>query len=304
MNCDKMRLSLIATSLVTLVVAVMVIALVAVPVIEDAAKGTPYEGQNSGYDARYLFQETPDFVFSYVSGVPTVQVDGVTETLTITNDDVPQVVSDKIVIRLRSNGITYYKLETNESFVVNNTTTPIVLTVTDGSYSLTRSGTVTATGTMDNGCFVQSSKGQYGVFAGDPKITLDEPYYVASFFNVSTYGPFRVYEATGSTLGAAYVDAFTVSSNTVVGGFTVTAEIDYQETGGNQLVGVVGGVDWSWTDGENSGTTDHRYIIAPITFESTPTGTGDDTNSVLLGIIPVMLIIVAVMVAVRLIRDV
>lgn len=299
-----MKLSLVATSLVTLVVAVMVIALVAVPVIEDASRGTPYEGQNTGYDARYLFQETPTFIFSYVDGVATVQADGSTETLAISNNDIPAVVSDKIVIRPRTGGITYYKLETDEAFVVNNTTTPIVLTVTNGSYSLTRSGTETASGTMDNGAFVMSSKGQYGVFTGDPKVTADGKYYLASFFNVSSYGPFRVYEATGSTLGAAYVEPFGVSGSTVVGGYTVTATIDYQETGGNQVVGVVGDVAWTWTDGDDSGTTDHRYVIAPITFESTPTGTGDDTNSVLLSIIPVMLIIVAIMIAVRLIRDV
>ena len=298
-----MQLNALTTALVSLVVTVIVIALVAVPVIEDASRGTPYTGQNTGYDAKYLYQETPDFTFSYVDGVPTVEVDGVTETLTITNDDVPEVVCGEIVIRVRSNGITYYKLETNESFVVNNTTTPIILTVENGAYTLTRSGTTTATGTMDNGCFVMSSKGQYGVFSGDPKITIDESYYVASFFSVSQYGPFRVYEATGDTLGSAFVEPFTVSGGSTVGGFTVTADIDYEEIGGNQQVGTINGVDWTWTDGTNSGTTDHRYLITTLEYTSTPSGTGDDTNSILLSIIPILLILTAVMIAVRLLRD-
>ena len=280
----------------------MVIALVAVPVIEDAAKGTPYTGENTGYDFRYAYQEDPSFTFTWADNVTTVTIGGVSQQITITTaQDYPVILSDSLVVRVRTSGLTYYDLVNDEYHTTNNTSNSTTVTVVNGAFTLTQ-GSTTLTGTMDS-AFVLSSKGNYGAFTGDPKITLDSSYYLASFFNTSENGPFRVYHATGSTLGSAYIDAFGAADNVITGGYTVTATIDYQQVGGNQAVGTVGDVSWTWNNGGASGNSDYRYVLAPIEFTSTPQGTGDDTNSILLSIIPVMLIIVAIMIAVRLVRD-
>jgi hypothetical protein len=234
--------------------------------------------------------------------VTTVTIGGITETLSITtSQDYPVVLSDSLVVRVRTSGLTYYDLVNDEYHTTNNTSNTTTLTVVNGAFTLTQ-GSTTLTGTMSD-AFVISAKGDYGAFTGDPKLTLDQPYYLASFFNTSTNGPFRVYHATGDTLGAPYIDAFGAADNAITGGYTVTATIDYEQIGGNQAVGTVNDVSWTWSNGTDSGTSDYRYVLAPIEYTSTPLGTGEDTNSVLLGIIPILLILTAVMIAVRLLRD-
>jgi len=296
-----MKLTALTTALVSLVVAVIVIALVAVPVIDDASRGTPYTGQNTGADVKYDYMDNPNFTFSWASNVTTVTIGGVSETLSITtSQDYPVIISDSLVVRVRTSGLTYYDLVNDEFHTTNNTSNTTTVSVVDGAFTLTQ-GSTTLTGTMSD-AFVVSAKGDYGAFTGDPKLTLNQPYYVASFFNTDTNGPFRVYHASGDTLGAPYIDAFSAADNVITGGYTVTADIDYQTVGGNQAVGSVGDVDWTWTNGTDSGTSDYRYILAPIEYTSTP-GTNDDTNSILLSIIPILLIITAIMIAVRLLRD-
>lgn len=297
-----MRLSLVATSLVTLVVAVMVIALVAVPVIEDAAKGTPYVGQNSGYDVAYEYVESsPTFTITNNNGTISVTYGDKTETVT-TDPYWPVVLSNDITVRIRSDGITTYDLANSRFSALNSLATSWSMVVTSGSYTITTGSSTTYTGTIEGPCFFQWNHGKFGGFDGQPKIGLSDKYYLAHFFG-SADGPFRMYEATAGTLGSAFIEMWIASGSTIVSGYTVTADIDWNVIGGNQAVGVVDGVNWTWNNGGTPGTSSAYQTIASIEYESTPTGTGDDTNSILLSIIPVMLIIVAIMIAVRLVRD-
>lgn len=299
-----MQLNALTTALVSLVVAVIVIALVAVPVIEDASKGTPYTGHNTGYTVAYEYVESsPTFTITNdANGVTSVTYDGKTETLT-TDPYWPVVLSADLTVRIRSDGITTYDLANDRFNALNSLSTVWSLVVENGAYTVTSGSNTIYTGTLTGPTFFQYSKGDWGGFDEQPKIGLDDTYYLAHFFG-SAAGPFRVYSATKDTLGAAFIEAWIASESTIVGGFTVTADIDWDEIGGNQAVGVVNGLSWSWTDGgSNSGTTTEYQTIASIAYESTPMGTGDDTNSILLSIIPILLILTAVMIAVRLLRD-
>lgn len=305
LNGDQMRISIVATSLVTLVVAVMVIALIAVPVVEDASRGTPYTSENNSYDARYALLTNPTFTLTIVNGVTTVVIDDRSETIPV-NADVPVVMCSDFVFRVRSTGTTYYNLDNNTWSSVSDSSVALTVEATAGAWTMTRGDTEIGSGTIDN-CFVRSSTGDYGVFTGSPKITLHDTYYIGSFFNISGNGPFRLYSAQDSTVKTMIVEPFgaaTVDGQHVVNnGYTVTSKINYSQIGGNQAVGMVDSVNWTWTDGSASGSGTNTYIISAIEYTSTPLGTGDDTNSILLSIIPIMLIIVAIMVAVRIIRD-
>ena len=301
-----MKISVVATSLVTLVVAVIVIALIAVPVVEDASKGTPYSSENTGYDARYTLLSNPTFSLSVQGGVATMTIDGNAEVIPL-NAQAPIVMSDGLAVRVSSGGVTYYDLTNDTWSSLTNPDTAWLLEVTAGSWTITRGSSTAATGTMTD-CFVRTSSGTLGLFMdGSPKITLGQTYYIGGFFNGTTAGPFRLYSAVDGMVSTAKVGPFnwaTVDGQHVITeNWTVTSKITYDEIGGNQAVGYVEGITWTWTNGTTSGSETTTVIIADIEYTSTPLGTGGDTNSVLLSIIPIMLIIVAIMVAVRIIRD-
>ena len=74
--------------------------------------------------------------------------------------------------------------------------------------------------------------------------------------------------------------------------------IDYEVIGTGQVVGAYNEVTTGYTYDGTAKTTTSNYFWCPIAFESEASEEAS-TNTMLLGIIPVLLIIVAVMIAVR-----
>lgn len=304
-----MKIESVAGSLVALIICVVVIALVAIPVIEDSTQGTPYEGSNLVYDYKVIeIDETPTFTWEVNSQTTaTVTYGGETDAFQYTSG-AWNLVTDKVIVRVSTNNAkTIWDLDNNTMTAIYGT---VKLTVTNGSYTLvitpTGESAVTTTGTLST-ALIPSNLGEWGHFSTPAvKATLEQPVYFGNFFDNNTKGPSRLVKVTDGETPTSIVDPFRAGNGTVVSAESVTYDIDYEQTGGHQAVGYYTQVESSWTYNNTAYTSTSIDTYAPLDYESTALeddGIATGTDSMLLAVIPILLIIVAVMVAARILKE-
>lgn len=286
-----MQIQGIATGLVAIVVAVLVVGLVAVPVIEDSINGTPYEGTNIGPDYTYTFiDESPTFTWVRSGSSAILTIGGETRTVSTTGN--AAVVSDTLSIRNISSGVQIWDYATDTYTLVNDGSAAVTLTVSSGSYSLVVDETTT-TGTM-NTALVRDTEGDWGYYNGTVKATLGQTIYAGKIITDSgAKGLVAVSDGEVSPFTGLYT-----YSGTSITEADASISVDYEQTGDGQAVGYYTGMTTTY-----SGTSSADIEFwAPISFESTASGDGG-MNGVLLTIIPTLLIMVGIMMAVRMVRD-
>lgn len=284
-----MDIKTLTTGLVTLVVAVIIIALVAVPIVEDQASGK-WTGSNSDAASRYTDFTGQAVEWTWHAGSGTVN--GATSP-----NAAPAILTDTIIVRTTSSQ--YYIYDLVGGGITSHTGSSYTVTFTcsaEGAWSISVNDSEYATGTATK-LWISTSNGNWGLFKDNPtRATIGGSVYIASFQDISVNGPMRCAEfINGQKVGDLFTP-WVIDSSTVTVATSPTYVVDYEEVGEGQKVGSYQGVETSFSD-----TTITSYnIFAPIQYESTEGSEG--TNYVLLSIIPLLLFIVAIMVAVRLIR--
>lgn len=292
-----MEVNKVATALVAIVITIVVIGTVAVPVVDEAVSGTQYKGTNTNYESRYtLLDSSPTFTLERASGGAITLTQG-GSTKTIGMDGNPAViVSDAVAMRITSTAIVIWDFKSGTYDVNRSMSTAISLVVNSGSYTMTI-GEDTTSGTMSF-ALLKDPNGAWGVYTNQGfKITIGQSYYIGNIYGAERFGPCRLIEATGDQVGESVIDPSTSSGGSIVSAPAVTYDIGYSESEGSQKVGLVSSITSTW--GSNSVTEFHAW--APLDFKSTATGDAG-TDGLLLSIIPVLLIIVAIMMAVRMLR--
>lgn len=287
----------IATSLVSLVVAVIVIATIAVPVVEDMT--TSVQGGNNGTPIhRYTDYTGQEVTFTWASGVSTLG-DGtvVPSTSTPVNNRTisPNFISDKVVFRGGSGGFYLYMFDINERFVTTNTTHVVVITVAaNGNYTVTLDNVEKATGTLSL-MLIADPSGTIGQYDEPIKAVASQPVYIGNW--VSNYGPMYLETLVNGSVSATLISPSAAwTGTTITQADSITHTIVYEDADG---IGEYKSIETAYGSGS---TTEHYFLYAPIDYGGDEDEGTSGVNIVLLGIIPVLLFVVAVMMAVRVIR--
>ena len=300
-----MRIEAIAGGIVALIIAFVVGALVAIPVIDDSIRGTPYEGENLVYDYKVLYlDENPTFTWHDAGTSVTVTYGGETDTFAYSSAAYI-VATDKVQIRHgMNNAKTIWDLDNSTSASMYG---EVILEVVNGAYTLTRtvnSEEVVTTGTIQ-WALVPSNLGTWAHFATPSvKATLEQPVFFGNWYHPNVDGPNRLISVTDGADIESLIDPYNANTSA---GPTVEYQITYEESAtGNEAVGQYSKVVSTWTPAGSSTPISSENIdtYAPLHYESTSTGgVATGTDSVLLSIIPVLLILVAIMIAVRMIVE-
>lgn len=289
----------VATSLVSLVVAIMVIALVAVPVVEDmGGEITRYGGDNPGYANRYTDMHGQAIDFTWNGGVSTLNGN------TIPNG-VPAIVSDKILLRTSANSFYIYDFVGEKMQILRNTTLHLTITAA-GAWTATVGDSTWGSGTGVSKLLVISEKGAIGQYNSAPvKASDGQTIYLAHWDATGGNGPIRFIECTDGTVGTQWFTQFTFTGYdsatgeaTLIEGYETTYTVNYS-LNSEQGVGTYSGVTSAFND---TTSTDIQYF-APINFDGATVSGDGGINAALIGIIPLLLFIVAIMIAVRIMRD-
>ena len=289
----------VATSLVSLVVAVMVIALVAVPVIEDMNENiVNYDGSNPGYSNRFADMTGTDIDYRWASGAATLN--GKSVPL-----GVPSIVSDKIIVRTSATGFYVYDITGEDMRIVVGQTLQVTISAS-GDWSITIGATEWASGTGITKVLAISSTGTIGQYATAPiKAAEGQKIYLANWAASGGDGPIRFIEVTDGTAGSNWWTPFTFTNYVpgdgtadLIEGASVTYTISYA-LNAEQEVGTYSGVTSTWGDSSSSNNIEY---FAPINYDGATVVEEGGINTTLMGIIPLMLFIVAIMVAVRIMK--
>lgn len=287
-----MDIRTVTTGLVALVVAIMIVALVAVPIVEDATQGTSFSGTNSGADARYSDLTGKAVTWTW-NGTGSVTVDGNTA---VSPNAIPAVISDKIIVRTSSTGMYWYDLTSSTYATVHGTTDTATLTVTAaGAYTFTIDD-VTKTGTVTK-LLVSTQDGKIGHFTGQIHSTFGSAVYIGNF--TAANGPVRFASFVDGVQGADLFAPWVLSEGSIVSAGTVSYNVTYSTQGEGQQIGTYSASSVTYDGGSYSGMS----WYAPLDYKSTAVANEGGINGTLLAIIPLLLFVVAVMMAVRLIRD-
>lgn len=290
-----MEIKSVTTGIVALIVTLLIVSLVAVPIVEDATTGTSYQGSNSGAGLLYTDFTGQAVEYTWTGGSGTIN--------SASSPNGVAVVSDKIILRTSSTGWYWYDMTSSSYAVVHGTSSVAKLTVTAaGAYTLkaTEDGTETtvATGTVSK-IFVSTTSGDWGYYTSGVTATLGATVYAVNFGSTESQGPVRMTAFVNGVQGSDLFSPWILSSGSIVAGSAVTYDVTYSTTGEGQQVGHYTGQ----TVTSGSVTTSSAQWIAPVDYESTAVQGGEGVNATLLAIIPLLLFIVAVMMAVRLIKD-
>lgn len=117
---------------VGVVVAVLLLATLLIPVIEDANKDRTSTFYNAPFGGVNYSSDDEDHTFTYVAGAASVDVDGTTYTLGASKYF---IVTDYVAVLASSNGITLFNGATR--LLYNYTTTDVTLVLSDGTSTLT-----------------------------------------------------------------------------------------------------------------------------------------------------------------------
>lgn len=283
-----------------LIVAVIIIATVAVPIIEDSASGTSYHGQNSGADVRYTDVTGKAITWTKTGGTATVAIDGVTVASPIAGTGI-SVISDGIILRASSTGGNWYDMTSGKYASVHGASVTMTLSVTAaGAYTFTTTEDtpVSKTGTLTK-ILVSTADGSIGHFVGGAKVTLGDTVYAGNFGSMDTKGPVRFQPFVNGVQGEPWFTPWNTDSGDIVTADPVTYDMDYSSVGEGQQVGMYSGC----TTTSGSVTSTVLDIYAPIDYHSTAVEGSGGINQTLIAVVPMLLFIVAIMIAVRLVRD-
>lgn len=151
-----METNKLITFSVGIVVAVILVAALLIPVIEDAEKDRTSTFYNASFGGVNYSSDDGDHTIKYVAGATTVEVDGTAYTLGTTKHF---VVTDSVSLLASTNGITVINGTTR--LLQNYTTTDLTLTLSGGTSTLTY-GENTSTQTY-TWCFVLNANGNYAL---------------------------------------------------------------------------------------------------------------------------------------------
>lgn len=287
----------IATSLVSLVVAIMVIALVAVPIIDDmGGEIGRYGGDNPGYNNKFADMSGQAVDFRWSGGISTLNGTGVP-------NGVPAIVSDKVIVRTSTNSFYIYDLEDMKMKIVRGAALQLTITAA-GAWTATIDDVTWGSGSGVTKVLAISNNGSIGQYLSGPiKASEGQKIYLAHWDATGGNGPIRFVEATDGTAGTGWFDFTFTNYDSSAGTADLTdgSEVAYSITyqlDAEQGIGTYSGVTSTW--GESSTSTDIQYF-APINYDGSVIE-GGGINGTLLGIIPLLLFITAIMVAVRIMK--
>ena len=308
-----MDIGKITLGLVSILVAILIIAMVAIPVIEDSQKGTPYEGDNTGGSTNMEYVTDKDWTIVRAGSTVTTTIgtgsSAKTDSYTISGT-VWGVVSDKFIVRFQNSGTGFWDFGSNTYY---NSVTPATITVTiactNGTVSITNNAAENPLNkTISNVGFtlMKFATGEWTRYSGPINVTLGQDVIYGNLpLNNDTTGPIRLYKTVDGGAPETVVAPCTYYGTAISASSIDSQVIHYEEIGGKQAVGSYDGVTTKFTVGGTQKTTESIYMWVPIHFESTYEAGAADTNSVLMGIVPIMLIIVTIMMAVKMlgVRD-
>lgn len=308
-----MDIGKITLGLVSILIAILFIALVAVPVIEDSQKGTPYEGDNTSSNKPMAYVEEGT-AWSVVRSGSTITTtigsgnDAQTETRTLSGTEWG-LISNQFMVRFQSGGTGIWDFYSSTYY---NSTTPATITVT---FSCTAAGVLTITSnaaenplnhTLNDVDFtlMTFSKGTWCRYGGPFNATLEQGVLYGNVpLNNDTNGPIRLYKTVDGEAPETIVSPKTYYGTSISAASIDSQEIHYEEIGGKQAIGSYDGVTTKFTNDGTQITTEYVLFWAPIHYQSTYEADNSDTNSVLMGVIPTILFVVTIMMAVRMISN-
>lgn len=285
--------------IVALLIAVLVIGLVAVPVVEDASTGTKYTGKNTNYTDTYTYLDSsPSFSWSRGADFKmTLTVNGVARDVAYGQNEEIFVATDDFAIRAVWSGAQLWNYKTSTYELVLENTVTINLVVNNGAYTLTFNGTE-YTGTI-TWALMKDPQGDWGIFSSPFRATVGQDVLIGHLYT-SDYGPMNLATAKNGAITGFLVEPYNYSGTSIVAAEATYSNIAYSTQGEGQIVGSYSEMTLNW--GENS-SSDHFRAWAPLDYESRASGESGGTNTVLLSLIPLLLIIVAVVVAARLVTN-
>lgn len=310
MNVDIGKITL---GLVSILIAILIIAMVAIPVIEDSQKGTPYEGDNTGGSTNMAYVTDQNWTIVRAGSTVTTTIGtgstAKTDSYTISGT-VWGVISDKFMVRFQSAGTGFWDWGSNTYY---NSTSPATVTVTiactSGTVSITNDASENALNkTISNVGFtlMKFASGEWTRYSGPINATLGQEVIYGNLpLQNDTTGPIRLYKTVDGGAPETIIAPSTYYGTAISASSIDSQVIHYEEIGGKQAVGSYDGVTTKWTDGGTQKTSESIYMWVPIHFESTYEADAADTNSILMGVIPIVLILVTIMMAVKMlgVRD-
>lgn len=298
-----MDISKVVMGLVSLLIAIIFIALVAVPVIEDSQNGVPFDGNNTT-TIHYAYVEKGtawSVVRTGDSITTTIGSDSETYTRTATEWT---ITADTFMLRFNNTGTSVWNF-TNNTYdnAINPSTNAVTVSCTAAGVVTISDTNETLSETISNTNFaiIKFSKGTWMRSSVPVKVTPGQEIIIGNFpLDTSTTGPIRLYSVTDGQDPTAIITPVYQSGNALVSMPVTSLEVDYEEIGTGQVVGYYSKVTTGYTYEGTAKTTTSNYYWCPIAFESAA-ATEADTNTLLLSVIPILLIIVTIMIAVRMI---
>lgn len=297
-----MDISKVVMGLVSLLIAIIFIALVAVPVIEDSQNGVSFDGENT---TSVHYEKVSGKAWSVSRTGDTITTTIGSETWSYTKASTEwTITSDKFMLRFNNNGTSIWDFADNAYYNSINPSTNAV------TVSCTAAGVMTATNTAETlnvsisgvgFSIIKWEKGTWMRSSTPVKVTPGQEIYIGNFpLDTETTGPIRLYSVTNGQDPTALITPVYQNGSALVSMPVTSLKVDYEEIGTGQVVGYYSKVTTGYTYEGTAKTTTSNYYWCPIAFESAAT-TEADTNALLLSVIPVLLIIVTIMIAVRMI---
>lgn len=293
--------------IVGLAVMVMVITAVVLPTVQNAQNEqvTEYNNTVETYLAASPTEVNLEFVPGDSAGT-TFSING--KDYTVANGTFV-MISDNVQVRYISSNNRLALVDTDYPQTSNGITVT-TLVITNGSYVLNEGLTNEYTGTVKGTVYVVSDVGKYGLYGGDTRFAVDADSEFSMFIDkvLDTNTGLRIFASiTGNP-----VDGFTVNSltkYTTADGFAAGDPDDLSVNFYTDSLKLVeNGSHYTW-NGRISYVYDNNGVditvssqfstwYAPLAY--TDISDANDTIRVLFGLIPLLLIIVVVLYAVRL----
>lgn len=291
-----MKIETVAVGLVSLVVAILVIVTVAVPVVEDSQNGSSYSGENSGAVQRYSVYEGAEPITIERTGAMTYSISGKTVELASAS----LLISDKLSAMETATQIRVYDYGNNRVSVATiDTDTAFSASITASGYSWTLNGTTTTGSQAVGWMAVADGSGSWGRFDSSFNVSMGGTI-IMPHLQAGGSGPGYIAKVKDGAVESFLVPMYGTSGSNIIQSAYVddhSFSIGFTESGTLQTVGSYTG-GYTLTYGDSTSTL--NSFIAPLAWESANENE-NSTGKILLGIIPILLILVCVMMAVRMI---
>lgn len=298
-----------AGGIVALLLVVIMVGVVAAPLITDIANGSPFEGDNdNGTGLNWTYKTASEITSSITMSA--VEDDLVIGDKSYNNSGMggPHVgvLSDAFYLRVSHAKQVFVNF--SDDTVKASTTYDIVLTVsTGGAYSVSINNEVVKTGTF-TWILYPDEEGTWGRFAFGGIVSPNQKAVISyAITNRTGVQPYN-FLATITNNELTMVKApYNEGSTAITAASGVTVSIDATTLGSGQMVYKFERWDQTWTADNatvHSDSPSESVIYAPIHYKSAITADSDQMSSIqlaLIGIVPTMLAVVAVVVGARMI---